>query len=441
MRPHPPIVGATAIALCIVALSVAACSSTKVEPGGGATTTVSPTDTDKAVVEQYPGKTSLGPLPTKPVKADEAKDPVPVALINQEDVDLGSFPEVRQGAEAAVAFINAELGGVGGRAIELTSCKANFTPEKSQKCAQQAVQNKSVAVLGGLDIMSGAAVPVLEAAGVPYIGGIPVNLDEMRSPISFQFSGGSPGAFVAFAHHAAQSLEAKKVTVAYADYAPIKSAALDYGVRTLKGLGVENVKEVAFPIVATDFAPVVAKAFEDDPDAVIISVTDKPCIDVMKQADRYRGQLYLVGACAAPATTRAAGKAAETVIFNVEGPISATAAGNDIKVYSAAMARYAPDAPALTAATVSFRATMNLWSVMTEVGPDRLTSSTLLAAFKRAKQHASFTGYPFTCDGKQVAALPSLCSPQQILAQFTDGALAQITDWIDVPSVIVETSR
>ncbi|MEJ7583512.1 MAG: ABC transporter substrate-binding protein [Acidimicrobiales bacterium] len=427
------------IAGLVLALFVG-CSSTKVDTSGGGGTTTRPVDPDKAVVEQHPGDISLGPLPEAPEKADSALAPVKISMINQEDVDLGSYPEVRQGAEAAVAFINAELGGVGGHPIDLTTCKANFTPEKSQKCAQQAVQDEAVAVLGGLDIMSGNAVPVLEAAGVPYIGGIPINLDEMRSPISFQFSGGSPGAFAAFASHMAETLKAKKVTVAYADYAPIKTAALDYGVRVLKDLGVDDVKEVAFPIVATDYAPVVAKAFEDDPDAVVVSATDKACIDVMKQADRYDGQLYLVGACAAPAITKAAGDAAEGVIFNIEGPIRPGEAGNDGKVYNAAMARYAPDAPAPSAATVSFRAMMNLWSVMTEIGPDDLTPAALLAEFKQAREHPSFTGHPFTCDGKQIPALASLCSPQQILAQLKDEKLTQVTDWIDVSAVVGGTA-
>jgi len=418
---------------CLLSLSTA-CSGTKVETGGS-DGTATPAGAGRSVVEQFPGRISLGPLPKTAQKAGGAGPPVEVGMINQEDVDLGSYPEVRQGAEAAVAFINAELGGVGGRAIKLTSCKTNFTPERSQRCAQQAVQDGALAVLGGLDIMSSSAVPVLSAAGVPYIGGIPINFDEMRSATSFQFSGGSPGAFAAFSHHIARTLRAKKVTVAYADYAPIKGAALAYGVKVLKHLGLTDVKEVAFPIVATDYAPVVAKAFEDDPDAVIVSATDKACIDVMKQADRYKGQLYLVGACAAPATTEAAGKAAESVIFNIEGPIRSRDAGNDTKVYFAAMARYAPDAPAPSAATVSFRAMMNLWSVMDEIGPE-LTSGSLLAAFRQTKAHPSFTGHPFTCDGRQVKDLPSLCSPQQILVRFSGGKLTQITNWIDVPAIV-----
>ena len=48
------------------------------------------------------------------------------------------------------------------------------------------------------------------------MGGIPVSYDEMRSPMSFQFSGGTAGAFAAFGADAAQRVKAKKVAMVYA---------------------------------------------------------------------------------------------------------------------------------------------------------------------------------------------------------------------------------
>jgi len=161
-----------------------------------------------AVVSRYAGaKMSFGTIPAQAQKAGGG-DPIRIGMINQENTPLGSFPELRLGAQAAVDFINAELGGVDGRPVELVPCITTFSVEKSRSCAQELVAKNVDVVTGGIDITSNGSIPVLEQNQMPYVGGIPINFDEMRSPISFQFSGGVPGAFTAFAYDAATRLKA-----------------------------------------------------------------------------------------------------------------------------------------------------------------------------------------------------------------------------------------
>ncbi len=66
-------------------------------------------------------------------------EPIVVGLLNQEDAPVGSFPDLRKGAEAAVRHVNADLGGVGGRPIRLESCATRGTAESSQSCATRIV--------------------------------------------------------------------------------------------------------------------------------------------------------------------------------------------------------------------------------------------------------------------------------------------------------------
>ena len=54
-----------------------------------------------------------GTVPDEPVAA--TGEPIKIGHINQEDVPAGSFPEVRLGTEAAIEFINTELGGADGQ--------------------------------------------------------------------------------------------------------------------------------------------------------------------------------------------------------------------------------------------------------------------------------------------------------------------------------------
>jgi branched-chain amino acid transport system substrate-binding protein len=82
---------------------------------------------------------------------------------------------------------------------------------------------------------------------------------------------------------------------------------------------------------------------------------------------------------------------------------------------------------------------MNLWAVMRSVSPD-VTGARITAALRAAKDEPSFGGHPYTCDGRQVPAMPALCAPQQVIAQIKeDGSFSEASDgWIDVPTVLSE---
>jgi branched-chain amino acid transport system substrate-binding protein len=389
------------------------------------------------VVEQFASeRMSFGVVPEEPTAA--TGEPIRVGMINQENTPLGSFPELRLGVEAAIEFINEELGGVGGRPIELVTCITTFSVEQSQACAQQMVQSDVVAVIGGIDVTSNGSIPILELNQIPYIGGIPVNFDEMRSPISFQFSGGAPGAMVAFADYAARVQGAKKVAIAYGEYQSIEAAALEFGSKTLQRLGVTDVVEVPFPITTTDFLPVLTKANEGNPDAIFLGAADTACAPAMKTAEDLgiTAKLYLVGACAAPGIVDQIGEdAVNGRIFNVEGPVAGD--NREGQLYFAVLARYGdPSLEGASAATVSFRSALNLYALLDELGPDGVSRPALLDLVRSAQNRPSFNGHEYTCDGQQVPDLPALCAPQQILVERNGAALDPLTDWIDVPAVL-----
>lgn len=388
---------------------------------------------------RFSGKTTLGELPSEPVKA--TGEPIKVGMINQENTPLGSFPEVRLAAEAAVAFVNEELGGVDGRPIELVTCITEFSPESSQRCANQMVQTGVVAVTPGIDVTSDSSVPILEQNGIPLVGGIPVNYAELRSPLSFIFGGGTPGALAAFSIHAAEELGATKVSIMYGEFAPIEESARRYGAELLEELGVTDVTLVPFPIVATDFVAPLTAAAEGDPDAIFVAAADRACAPVMKTALDLgiTAQLYLVGACAGPTQIEAAGDGATGRLFNTEGPVSGDdQAGPDTELYDLVIEEYGQEGLAPRGAgTVSFRAVMNLWMIMRELGADDVTPESLTEALRASEATPSFNGHPYTCDGQQIPDLPALCAPQQILMRYDGTDLVQETEaWIDVPAYL-----
>ena len=68
---------------------------------------------ETTVEEEESEETTVEEEVAGPVAADESLPPVRIGLLNQENDPVGSFPEIRLGLEAAVGYINAELGGIG----------------------------------------------------------------------------------------------------------------------------------------------------------------------------------------------------------------------------------------------------------------------------------------------------------------------------------------
>lgn len=101
-----------------------------------------------------------------------------------------SFPYGATGVKAAAAAINA-AGGIDGHMIQVDVCDTKGSPNGSAQCGRKAVANKDIAVVGTFDPLGAPQLlGVLEAAQIPYIGGLPTTAEEFKSPVSFQFDPG-----------------------------------------------------------------------------------------------------------------------------------------------------------------------------------------------------------------------------------------------------------
>ena len=450
------IVRATA-AVAVSALLVAGCSESEDVSSGSDDDAASALDTasdgaiepsegdGETVVSRFQGAQWFNGDVPAPEQADMAEAPIKVGFMNVDAAPIGAMPELHAATDAAAKFINSELGGVDGRPIEIVPCLLSnaLSPEEASGCARQLVAAGVVAVLGGIGLSNGPALTVFEDNGIPFVGGIPVNEDEMRSTASFQFSGGSPGAFAAFAEQAVAVDGAEKVAVLYADYPSIKLAALDYGAAVARARGAE-VTEVSYPMVSQDFATPVQKALESDPDAVLVVAADLSCAPVMQalvdlQTD---ADIYMVGSCADVKVLDKVGiDNVKGFRFNVENRLDQGAEPiADTEIYTLAMEKYAPETTPMSAATVAFRSAMNLWAVMEGIGPDA-TAEQITEAFRSSEDVPSFDGHSYTCAEEQIPGYPAMCAPQQVIAELQGrNQFVELSDgWVDVPTVIQET--
>jgi branched-chain amino acid transport system substrate-binding protein len=421
--------------LVALAASMSACSEPEPEAGPATTAVANPAEgceTDDLLA--CARLSTIGELvPEEPVAA--SGEPITLGMVNQENTAAGSFPELSQAVQAAIEFVNEELGGVDGRPLELEVCNTKFSTEGSTACAQQFVEAGVPAVLGGIDVF-GTAVETLADNDIPYIGGIPVSTSSVQSDNSFQWSGGTWGAAVAFADYAIREVEAEKVAIVYGEFGSISQSAT-YAEKVLVDAGV-TVQLVPYPILSTDISSPLSAAVSGDPDAIMVMAADTGCKPAFQgiEALGTDAQIFYVGACAAPTILADVDTSAtDGGIFNVEGPINRESPTPDFTLYSSVINRYGDGLDPVGAGTVSFRSFMNLYAVLLEIGADDLTPQAITDSLSAKVDEPSFMGHDYTCDREQFDGLPAMCSPQQILAVLKDRNLTQVGDWVDVGAI------
>ncbi len=132
------------------------------------------------------------PTCSAPLEAPLAAEgePVIIGFQNPEGDPNGSFPEASLAAQAAVDYINAELGGWGsdiqngvpGRPIQLEVCRTAISPDDSQRCANELVAKDPDIVVSTINFF-GNHLPIFEAAGIPAIVTSPVTIADYTSPV------------------------------------------------------------------------------------------------------------------------------------------------------------------------------------------------------------------------------------------------------------------
>jgi ABC-type branched-subunit amino acid transport system substrate-binding protein len=220
-----------AVAVGVLALAGAACSSSKTSSG-----TSTPTS----------GSSSGGSAATGS----------PYGLFEIADSANSEYPEIKAAGEAAIKAINS-AGGVNGHPLTLTVCDTNRDPNGAATCARQAASDKSVvAVVGRVSEYGGSIAPVLDAAGLPDIG---VSQDlpaDMTESVAFPVSPSATVAIAAQATECVDVLHATTIGLAIADV-PAAHAAVPFLQATATAAHASLASPTFVPLTATDLSSVV----------------------------------------------------------------------------------------------------------------------------------------------------------------------------------------
>ncbi|MFH8368596.1 ABC transporter substrate-binding protein [Streptomyces sp. NPDC018031] len=116
-------------------------------------------------------------------------DPITVMTWAPEGTNATNMPGMPAMAQAYARWVN-DTGGIHGRRLRVITCNEQNDYVRAGHCAQRAVDEGAVAVVGSYSQHARAFMAPLEVAGIPYIGGYGLSQEEFTSPVSFPVNGG-----------------------------------------------------------------------------------------------------------------------------------------------------------------------------------------------------------------------------------------------------------
>jgi branched-chain amino acid transport system substrate-binding protein len=332
--------------------------------------------------------------------------------------------------QAAFAYVNDQLGGIGGHPIKLVPCAAANTDEDVQKCAQQMLNDSSVSVVveGGLNFgtqvihsILGSTKPIIEAESNPG--------PDTSATNSFSTNAGAVALVNGFGAYAKQQ---NIRTVAMISGDATADAAIAGAVKGSLGAGGATVKYVTFPETGTDLLTPLTAAGATSADAVVPLVVNPPqCAAAAKALDQLGVQpkkVLAVGLCASSAVKSQLGTYPKWTYVSSTLSLDAPDSTGQVALYKAIMAKYAPPNAELSIdAPFSFGAAFAAVKVLNAVGPNDVTPQAVSDAL-RAFAGPVILGPP-TLKFGAIPTMPALGSVASRVYEF-DGQWSSVSDWI-----------
>lgn len=454
IRFSPVVAGAV-----VLAMTAAACTeSSTTKPGattttGGTNTTASSTPNTGGGKDSPENKWAL--TYTGGAAGTASGDAFKIGYSNQEDV----FPEASIGINAAVKYANAELGGMGGHKIELVPCKITVE-EDGQKCATQFGNDASIKiVMTGTLLVGGAGLYAGLKGKKPVLIGNGLTTADFTTDAGVSLLTGAVGVVTGMAQWVAESYtpKPKKVAVMYGDNDSSKGAfgLLLSPVLTKAGIKVTGVEVKDPGGTASEVQSAITNAGADTADVLITLTTQPECIatyDSLKQLN-IKPVVVTTGLCyGTPMTDHIQqadpgykGVMPDGWYFGGYGyNYYAPDLESGMQTYVAKVQQYGEKAAgAKTLEYTGFGGPLfaNLLTVIklvNQLGYDKVTTDTLLAALKGFKGPMMLQAGALNC-GNQIVATQALfkavCATEMGIQQYKNGKWTSIADGLNGKAV------
>jgi branched-chain amino acid transport system substrate-binding protein len=212
-------------------------------------------------------------------KANPSLPPVDIGWINQQGGEQTIGPLATVGAQTAVKYINAQLGGVDGHPVALKECFIRAAEEEGTTCAQQMLADKSVDVVdeGAVAIGIQSFYATLGGAKPVIVGVSPTPVDSVQKNAVIYF-GDVTHVLAPFGTYASQVLHAKTAALVYPNIAGITEGATAIA-QALQKSGV-TVKKVGYDETQTDLIGPLTAAGATSADMVIPYSDSSGCVNL-----------------------------------------------------------------------------------------------------------------------------------------------------------------
>lgn len=326
---------------------------------------------------------SLTACGTSESGSGSSADSIKIMQIAPFESQVTSLPFMKTAAQAAVDEVNA-AGGIGGKDVELLTCNDKYDPNESLRCAQKAVKEKAVAVVGSLTGFGAQVLPVLEQAKIPSIGADAITPYDAKSPMSFLLDPGVPG-YAAMPAVAKKSLGATKLLALHIE-GPSAGTNQEFFEAGSKLAGTEIVGDVKIPLDAIDYSQYVAKAESQGAEAIISSMPNEANLKLWKALGSTKSAVKVVVSIGSvsPELIKEAGAAADGS-YVVSGTPYADDSNETGKAFLAAMKRYQPEEKVFAGVGVRAYAAVKLFADVAGSIEGEVTNTSVLDALNAVK--------------------------------------------------------
>jgi branched-chain amino acid transport system substrate-binding protein len=276
------------VATVIIATACGSSSSSSSSPsssgGGGssASTTSTPASTSGSGGAGSKSVTNyLGYVGGKAGPANKSLPPVTIGWVNQQGGQQQIGPLATNGAQIAVKYINAELGGINGHPLVLKTCFIRSAEEEGTTCGQQFLANKAISVIDeGAVAIGDQSFQSTIGATKPVLVGVAVTPIDAAKPSNIVLFGDATHVLGPFGTYAQQVLHAKTAALVYPNIAGITQGATAIA-DGLQKVGVK-VKKVGYDESQTDLIGPLTSAGATSADMVIPYSDSSGCVNLAK---------------------------------------------------------------------------------------------------------------------------------------------------------------
>ncbi len=411
--------------------------------------------------------------PEEEAMGEATGEPMKIGVQNLEGDPNGSFPEYSLGVQAATDYINAELGGLGGRPIEIELCKSIVSPDDSQRCANELSASGVEMAISTINFF-GNHFSIYQGSNIPVIVGTPITLADFTSEgvYSIGAGGGCLGVHTGLIQVATGEIEelegitVNKVGVPWADTPPgvvcyndLEAKPLDVIAGTTPGDSARagekpDLTYIGVPIAPAtpDVTPQATEVLDFEPDVIVFSAQGADCwnfVDALGRLGWTPDQIPLVlsGACLDFDAMAAAGDLANGIyLTSTENGILTPLDGlegqhlDNASTYQTKAPEYGmPEDLVFTGfGGQGFSAMMNIWETANTIDGD-VTGQGISEAFAATDgSNPAFGGSPLDCSGAPAPYI-AVCSAPISLVQWDGTQLVQVNPFINAIDLVAGT--